>query len=253
MKKLSVITLKFCKANFLFSLAFAGALLFAGCSKETPAPANSTTTASDVISNNDVTQAVTNAVSASSSGLATQTETTAQITAESSLACGQTIDSSISGVSPSGAIFAYNYDLNFSRTCICTGGVPTQYNTTITGSSSYSVILMSSNDSTNAHFSVSGIQSAATNYVLNGTYVRTGTIQSLISNQHTFNGTITFTSTNITVSKSTKQIISGTAAIQFNGTTLSGNTTSQTATITFLGNNQASLIVGNGSPTTINW
>ena len=246
MKQLSIIT---CKSAFLLSVVFSATLLFSGCTKEAPATTN---TSSSDISNDDISQAVTNAVSASSSGLATQSETTAKIAAASTLSCGETVDSSVSGVSPSGAILTYSYDLNFSRTCVCNGGVPTQYNTSITGSSSYSVILMSSTDSTNAQFSVSGVQSAAANYVLNGTYVRTGTIQSLIANQHTFNGTLTFTSTNITIAKTTMQISSGTATVQFNGTSLSGDAVTQTATITFLGNNQATLVI-NGKSSTINW
>jgi len=241
-------------AGFLFSLALSATLLLAGCSKDAPATStNNTTSASERISDQDVSQSISNAVSGSGSGLATQVEATTKLTAMSLLGCGQTIDSTISASSPTGALFGYSYDLNYSRTCICSGGSPSQYDVTITGSSSYSFLVMSSSDSTNAQFTVAGIAVSAANYVLNGAYTRTGTIQSSITTQHTFNGTITFTGSNITVSKSTQQIISGSATVLFSGSTLSGGTTTQNATITFLGNNEATVVVGNGTPTTISW
>ena len=245
MKKLTI------AASFL-TLAAAGTITFTACNKQAASTANNITTTSNDITTSDVTQAVTQAVSGSTSGMATQSQHAASLAASVSLPCGGTKDTTISGVSPAGSLFTWSYDLNYSRSCICSGGSPSQYNTTITGSSSYSVLVMSSNDSTSAQISVGGLQSSATNYVLNETYTRTGTIQSLIGNQHSFTSTLTMTSSNINISKSTNQVVSGSASVLFTGKG-SGNTVSHTATITFLGNNQATLVLDNGSSSNISW
>lgn len=232
-------------------LTLSAALIFTACNKQATS-ATSTANKNSDISTSDVTEAMTQAVSGSTSGMATQSQQAASLAASVSLPCGGTKDSTISGSSPAGSLFTWSYDLNYSRTNICSGGSPSQCNTTITGSSSYSVLVMSSNDSTNAQITVGGLQSSATNYVLNETYTRTGTIQSLIGNQHSFASTLTITSTNINISKSTNQVVSGSATVQFTGTA-SGSTVSHTANITFLGNNQASLVLDNGNSSTISW
>jgi hypothetical protein len=252
MKKLSTAFSFSPKAGCFFVLAFSVALVFTGCSKQSATTTPTISTASSTISNDDVTQAVTNAVSGSTSGIASQSETTAILTASTGLGCGQTKDTAISGDNPNGDLFTWNYNLNFSRTSICTNGVVTQYNTSISGTNSYSLILMSSNDTTNAQISVSGIESGATAYVLNETYVLKGAQQSFISNQN-FNSTLTFTSENVNIDKTTKKIISGSANIDFSGTNFSGKAFSRTASITFLGNNKATLVLDNGNSSTITW
>lgn len=254
MKKLSPIIFNAGKSNTLLTLAFAVGFLFAGCNKERTSSNSSINNSSiNAISNADMTQAVTNAVSGSANGIVTQSENTAMLVATAILGCGQSSDTTISGTSQAGALITYSYNLVYNRTSVCTGGVVSCYNTTITGGSSYSFMLMSSADSTSAQISVSGVQSSSSSYLLNETYVRKGTQQSFITNQHAFASTLTFTSNNIIIDKTTKKITSGTATVKFNGTDLTGKAVSSTATVTFLGNNQATLVLNNGNPTTINW
>ncbi len=239
MKKLSV------------ALVLATAFLFAACHKQS-STTTTTTPASEAITNADVTQVVTQAVSGSTSGMVTQCQQTAQMAFNLPLSCGDTVFDVISDTSSLGALFSFMYNLHYSRTCICTGGVPSQYNIAIAGSSSYSMMQMSSNDNTISQMSMSGIDASAANYVLNGSYARTGTIKSLIVAEHSFSSTLTLTYTNLTIAKSTNRIASGTAAVQFTGTSKAG-TVSHTATITFLGNNQATLVMDNGNRSTIVW
>lgn len=235
-----------------FALVLATAVLFAACHKQTTTQANTTPTTSEAITNADVTQAVTQAVSGSTSGMVTQCQQTALMASTLPMGCGDTVVDVISDTSSLGAIFSFMYNLHYIRICICSGGAPSQYNTTISGSSSYSMVQMSSNDNTNAQIFVSGIQSSAANYVLNETYTRTGTTKSLIIAEHSFSSSLTMTSTNLTISKSANQILSGSAAVQFTGTSKAGTVT-HTATITFLGNNQATLRMDNGDASTISW
>ena len=245
MKKITI-------AGSFLTVVAAGTLMFTACTKQATSTNSGVSTTANEISTSDVTEAVTQAVSGTTSGLVTQSQQATALSASASLPCGGSKDSTISGTSPAGSLFTWSYDLNYSRTSICSGGSPAQYNTTITGSSSYSALVMSSSDSTNAQIAVSGIQSSASNYVLNETYTRTGTIQSLIGSQHSFTSTLTITSSNINISKSSNQVISGTASVQFTGKG-SGNSVSHTATITFLGNNQATLVLDNGSSRNISW
>ena len=249
MKKWLTMNFGLFKPGFHFGVSAIACLLFMGCSKQA---ANSSQSAPVTVTNNDMIQAVSNAVSGSSSGLATQSETTTQFASGASPNCGENIDTSVSASSPAGAIIAYSYNLSFNRSCICTAGVPTQYNTNISGSSSYSTILMSSNDSTQAKITVSGIQSTSSVYVLNETYIRKGVLRSSISNV-SFNGSLNFTSADITVNKSSNKIVSGSADVSFSGTDFSGAAFSRTATITFLGNNQATLVLDGGDTNTIQW
>lgn len=242
--------------------------LAAGCSKDSSAPspaggsatntgnnatpANNTASSKD-ISTQDVAQVISYAVSGTTSGMATQAENAARISSCVSIPCGTTKDTVISGRDSSWLQIKYNYNFNIARTSICNNGIQTGLNTSFNGTSGYSALIMSSADTTTANISVSGLDSASANYLLNGNYTLRGTQQSLINTQHYFNSVVTITSNNISISKASKKILSGTANVQYSGISATGKTASHTASLTFLGNNQATLVVDNGTPQTISW
>ena len=65
------------------------------------------------------------------------------------------------------------------------------------------------------------------------------------------NNLSTYSLNNIAVSKTTYNIVSGTASVVFNGVSSTGNQYTYDGTITFNGNNTATLVI-NGNTYTIN-
>jgi len=210
---------------------------------------------SDDISDDEVAEAVTQTVSASSGGIVVQTESTARMagTGTASFTCGQTKDTTIAGQSTSNAIVAYSFSLNFNRILTCANNVPSQFQFNFTGNCTYSAPRMSSNDNSTAQFTVTGLEPASTVWTVNSNYVRNGTQQSKVRYQRSFSSIITITSSGIVIDKATQKIVSGTATAQFEGTGSGGTKVSRSATIVFLGNGKATLTLKNGSSYDIQW
>ena len=91
-----------------------------------------------------------------------------------------------------------------------------------------------------------------TNIPYTTSYSRSETVVSLTGSKNTFTDKFTWTSTNILVNKSTGVIMSGTATVSIQ-ITVSGQVSSYTGTITFSGNNQASLVLNSGTSYPLKW
>ncbi len=230
------------KIRVLATIALSSGILFTSCKKD-----NKT---NDEITDDEVAEAVTQSVSASSGGMVAQTETTAKMSANASFTCGQTKDTTISGQNLPGAAITYNYSLNFVRTLSC---APAKFQFNFTGNSTYNALRMSSNDNSTAQFTVTGLEANSNTWTVNSSYVRNGTQQSKIRAQRSFASVITITSSNIVVDKTTQKIVSGTATATFDGTGSGGYKVSRSATIVFLGNGKGTLTLKNGASYEIQW
>lgn len=231
--------------RFTLAVTFSGILMIS-CKKNDSADDNS-------ISDDDIAEVVTQSVSANSGGLVQQTESSATLAAQKHLTCGETRDTTITGTNISGAAIVYSFSQHLSRTLNCTESVPSMLTLTYKGKFVYATPRMSSNDSSYANTVITGLEPASSNIVLNQNYVRKGSQQSLIRLRRSFTSTITITSTNITVSKATRKIISGTANIQFEGKSSGGLTITRGGTIIFEGNQQAKLKLNNGIEYPLSW
>lgn len=220
-------------------------LLLTSCKKEN--------TENAAITEEDAVEVMTQAVSDESGGLSVQTEDAAKIANTTDLVCGQLSDTSFSGQNSAGAVITYNYSVQMSRQLTCNGNVPQQFTFNYTGQNSYNAPRMSSGDNTTAGFVITGLEPSATQYVFNQQYVRNGTQQSKIRYQRSFTSTLTITSSNIVVNKATQKIVSGSATVQFAGSTSGGGSVSYGGTITFLGNSQATLALNNGNNYSLQW
>jgi hypothetical protein len=227
------------------TLIFASAMLFVSCKKDD--------TTDNSISDDEVAVAITESVSASSGGLVTQTETSAELARTTTLTCGASSDTTISGQNAAGAAITYNYNLAFNRSLICESGIPSQFNANFNGSSSYTALRMSSDDNSNAQLQITGLQPAASSYTINEAYTRSGTQQSTVRFQRSFQSTISINSTNIVVDKASGKISSGSATVSFAGSASGGYSTTRGGTISFLGAGQATLTLDNGSVFNIQW
>lgn len=220
-------------------------LLFSSCKKDSADDQS--------ITNEDIAEAVSQSVSPASAGLVAQTDITADIAINRHMACGASKDSVITGQSVSGAAIAWFYRHELNRTLTCNEGVPSVLNLSYKGKTTYTTLRMSSNDSAWATGTVTGLEPASNNLVLNQEYTRKGSQQSLVGRKRSFTSTITITSAAITVSKATRRIISGTASIQFEGKTSGGITVSRGGTIIFEGNQKATLKLNNGGEYALSW
>jgi hypothetical protein len=134
--------------------------------------------------------------------------------------------------------YSYNYTFNFSYE-FTLGGLT--YGYAMHGI--YDTPWMSSDDSAAAAWSLTGMPGAP--FTLNGTYQRWGSQASKVLARNSFTSLITMTLTSVTIDRDTRQITGGTAAGVVQGESTTGRAFSYTYTVTFLGN-QAATVVING-------
>ena len=227
--------------------------VMSSCSKDND---DNTTTAE--ITEDEAADLVATTMAKDSNGMSMTMETsieTAQsndmfVEAENS-ACGQTNTESYSQANVNGN-YSYNYSLTTSYTLYCTNvGFPDYftYDATLTGV--YDTPRMSSDDSSELSWTVTGLPPSNDSVVFNGSYERQGTQISKVFNMNTFSSTLTIDLTNVTVNKTTYMIESGTATVNFVGTSSSGNQYTYTGSITFNGDGTANLVI-NGNAHIIN-
>lgn len=139
----------------------------------------------------------------------------------------------------------YNYSYSFKYSITLANANRLDFGYTMKGT--YDTPRLSSNDSASATFQVSNLL-AGTAYSITGIYNRYGTQASKVRNKAGFSSTITFSTTALLIDKSTKRV-SGTAALIIYGTSSTGSIYSFNGTVTFLGNQQATLVIGSKSYT----
>ena len=101
--------------------------------------------------------------------------------------------------------------------------------------------------------SMGGLDVGSTNYVMSASSSCTDTIKETSPTVVTCYMNINVSSSNITISKSTNQIVSGSSSISYSYTTNNGNTYSESATVTYLGGMTAAIKLANGYTTTVSW
>jgi hypothetical protein len=231
--------------HLIFALFITTAIV--SCKKD------STASSSTTVTTDDAADAVTEAVTPESAGVVAQTQTATVVISTGSFECGVESDTSFSGQNTAGAAITYSYLFSLNRLLTCNTGIPQQFAFAYSGKTSYDAPRISSDDSAQAQFTVTGLQPSASQYVFNQTYTRKGSETSKVGNQLGFTSTITIQTSNLTVDKSTQQILSGSATVSISGATTSGKAFSYTGTLTFNGNKQATLVLGNSNTYNIIW
>jgi len=108
----------------------------------------------------------------------------------------------------------------------------------------YDLPRMSSNDSANAVLNFNHFVDSLPTLTVNGSYLRLGSQQFKVRDQLAITSQITMTLTNVEVDKITKLIQSGTATVTVAAQASNGRSFSRTGTITFDGNQKATLLFG---------
>jgi hypothetical protein len=229
-------------------LAGLAAMLVTGCKKD---DASVGTDDAIVLTNDDAADAMASTLGGgqSTAGLTAQLEEAATIAgggtlgkadAAASVSWDTTITRTRTGT--------YSYDYTFKYSISLANVNRLDFGYSMKGT--YDTPRMSSSDSAGATFQVANLL-AGSSYSITGIYNRYGSQTSKIRNKASWTSTIIFSTTALLIDKTTKRVSGGTAALTMYGKSSTGNIYSFTATVTFLGNQQATLVVG-GKTYTIN-
>lgn len=206
----------------------------------------------------DAVDAITYSLESDSNGLAKQIGAASQYAADEAiysrtaqLECGQEYSASYNE-SFDGANYDFDYFVSRTTMLSCTGeGNPESLSYHASYEGSYDTPRMASDDSATSDWTISGLDASASNANFDGSYTRNGSQVSKVRNQNAFTSNLNYSLDNILVSKSTHQIVSGSATVAFYGQSTSGNTWSYNGEVVFNGNGTATLTI-NGNTYTIN-
>lgn len=162
--------------------------------------------------------------------------------------CGTTVSDSVSRVSTSDSV-SINYFFKYNHTLNCnSNNQPDNMVNVLTYHGSFDGPNVTSTNTGSSTFTIAGLTTTATNFVINGEYKRAGTFQSKVGNKVSGNSTIDIVVTNLTLTKPARKIASGNATISITGTSPKG-TFSYTGNIVFNGDNSATLTINNNAYT----
>lgn len=204
----------------------------------------------------DAADAVAGSVASETDGMSATVSTTTELAARvgvftttPSINCGQEYTTSYAA-SASNSGYSYNYTGSTHYQLTCSDSLPSSFTFGQTMDGVYETPRMSSDDDVTGNWTLSGLEPSVANTSFSGSYVRNGSQVSKVRNQRSFTSTITITANNVTVNKSTYKITGGTASVSMNGTSSAGNTYTYEGSITFNGNDTATLTI-NGNTYTI--
>ena len=220
------------------------------CSKSNTSPA-----ISGNVSNAEAADIAASSLSSNANGVANISDdatSTAQTMAAANPTCGTIKSDTISRGSASGAPSAYSYHLTYNYVVKCSSlNVPDSLLTNLTYSGSFNGPNLSSSNSGSSIFTVGGLGSASTAFVINGEHKRSGQFKSKIDTTNAGYSSTDIVVTNLTLKKPSRMIESGSATISVTGNVSKKGNFSYTGTIVFNGDGTAKLTL-NGTVYNIN-
>lgn len=232
---------------------FMGTLLlggFASCSDD------DTNTTTQAISEQEAVDAIEASVSTETNGAAKMMADASEVAMDAGLYtdtpeinCGEVYTSGYDVVY-GGTSYSYDYTGTRNYQVNCTNlGVPStfQYNFSMEGD--YETPRLVSDDNAQSSLVVTGLAFDTAEATFNGTYTRSGYQESKVLQQRHFNSVLNFTVNNVLFNKNTLKITGGTASVVFEGVGSDGNSYTFNGSITFNGNDTATLIINNNSYT----
>lgn len=227
--------------NLLPALFVAATLVFTACQKESLT----------VMSDDDVSQSMSDDFSESSGGTSTDITASARTAAilNNSIFCGLTGDSTYVYTGPAGL---YNLTTTWTWVVTCTSGTPTSIDFTNSGSASYNGANLDFSNTFVGDAQVTDL-SNATEFTAVGTSVRTGT-GTISSKRRTkdFSYVTTFTYTDVKIKRTDYTISSGTGTAHCVGAVVDGDAFDRSATIVFNGDGTYTITLDNGKTFTFN-
>jgi len=214
------------------------------------------------ITSDEMAEAVVQTFSSQGGGLVVQTNVALSVVSSIDNAasqakfadyCGYSNTKTLTSAnSDTATYYIWSYGISWKYGLTCIEKVPSQFDFQAAGRALYDFPRMSSDDSVSNKITVTGLSADTTFFTATQTYVRTGTQQSKIGKMHKFTSTVTITSTNMKINKTTLRIVSGTAKVNIKGESSSGKSFSLSGNLTFSGNDAASLVL-NDTKYTVSW
>ena len=225
------------KNQILNSIVFALAVLtFTSCGKDREA-------IKAAISDQQLADLVESALQEEMAGLTEQVATMVDIAQQNVVAqCGLTKDTTIVSENET-LIGSASYTTDYTWTLECENDVtPLNYDFVCHTEGSYSNNRMSSNDSGDANWKLSGLSESVNEFLANGVYSRNGE-QTFKSDGTYTESKMDMTVTNLAIDKASEEITGGIAQVNASGKTDSGESFTFDGEITFKGNGKATLTV----------
>lgn len=213
----------------------------------------------ETVTSDEAADMAASALAVSSAGLVLTVENSTSVTDlavdESTggriAACGYSKDSVFTKSNAPGSVITYTYSFEYSYSLSCSVDEPSSLTAGMYSSGEFDGTRLASANTSTADLVVAALDDTQTTYSVNGVYSREGSFQSKVRNLNSGTNTVTFTVDEIRVDKTTKEILSGTADLTITGTVTGKGTFVFDATITFNGNNIATLVI-NGTSYSVN-
>jgi hypothetical protein len=166
-------------------------------------------------------------------------------------ACGTTRIDSATNSGTNGTVTA-SYFFKFSRTLNCDANSnPDNLVNSLTYHGDFGGPNLTSSNSGSAAFTITGLGTAATAFVINGEYKRSGSFQSKVGNKASGQSSVDIVVTNLTLTKPSRTIASGSATIAVTGTNSKTGAFSYAGALVFNGDGTATLTI-NATVYTVN-
>lgn len=165
--------------------------------------------------------------------------------------CGLSQNLDLSGASPDGAAVTYSYDFSYKFKLNCnTDSEPSDVSVNLSYSGEFDAPKVAADHSGIAELDVTGLEALTEDFLLNGLFKRNGSFENKEQSQSA-NSTIEITLKDVTIKKSTHQILAGTGTFVLTGSVPSKGNFNYSGSITFNGADNAELSV-NGDKFTAN-
>ena len=165
--------------------------------------------------------------------------------------CGTTLTDSVTRSLTLDSV-TVNYFFKYSHTLNCNASSqPDNLVNVLNYHGSFDGPRLTSTNTGSSTFTIAGLTTNATNFVVNGEYKRTGSFQSKVGDKATGNSNVDIVVTNLKLSKPDRKKVSGSATIAITGTNAKGTSFSYNGTLVFNGDGTAALTI-NGTAYTVN-
>ncbi|AWM14381.1 hypothetical protein DI487_11290 [Flavobacterium sediminis] len=216
------------------------------------------TDSSETLQEQDVVEIIENSLKEDTGGLSKTIEVTVSLAGEQGvytetpdINCGETYNHNYSFQNEVNS-YSANYQFVSTYQMNCAGNsAPENFSYQFTNTGNYDTPRMTSDDSSNADWNLTGLNTLVDNISLNGSYERNGSQVSKVRYRNSFTSTLTYSISDLQVNKTSYEIQAGTASVHFVGTVSNGNQYTYNGSVTFNGDGTATLVI-NGNTYIIN-
>lgn len=199
------------------------------------------------VSASDAADMVGASLSANSNGFASVSDdvtVNSQIYVDAHLGCGVTKTDTITKKSPANANVSFSYGLGYTYTLNCnSNSLPDNVTGKVNYSGNYSGPHITSANTGNLTFRLAGLSPTATNWVLNGTFFRSGSFTSKADTSNHGNSNLSVEVKDLLLTKPHRTVAGGTATFSLTGSVPKKGSFSYAGTLVFNTDGTAKLTV----------